>query len=113
VRVVLALSGSISIHETRVVEFPASGWRYINGFVDPEFTMISVAVQELAAPVAVPPEAGVPEPISVRPIFAGGTRFDVQVQVPDGTVIISPSTALWVGPLMTAFTSLWLQDAAV
>jgi hypothetical protein len=47
------------------------------------------------------------------PIPAGTVIPAVQVQVPAGILIVSPSAAVCVGPLITAFTSLWLQLAAV
>ena len=43
----------------------------------------------------------------------GTVRFEVHVQMPDGMTIVSPFAAVCVGPLMTAFTSLSLQVAAV
>jgi hypothetical protein len=95
----------MSMQEMRVVEFPFRGWKFIKKFDDPPLSMISVAVQELAAPVVLALEFGVPEPIRVIPTLAGGTRFEAHVHIPAGTLMISPSTAVWIGPLMTAFTS--------
>jgi hypothetical protein len=65
----------------------------------------------IPAPKVPGPVFGVPIPVSVIP-----TEIDnplVQVQVPAGMMIVSPATAVCVGPVMTALTSLRLQEAAV
>jgi hypothetical protein len=49
----------------------------------------------------------------VIPMPLGTVIPEVQVHDPAGMMIVSPSTAVCIGPLMTAFTSIWLQDAAV
>src|SRR6266568_5603029 len=54
-----------------------------------------------------------PAPMMLIPMPEGTTMPVVQVQVPAGMLIVSPSTAVCVGPLMTAFTSVRLQVAAV
>ena len=71
-----------------------------------------VAVQEADGPVTAGSPLGVPLPIIVIPILPIEMPL-VQVQVPDGMLMMSPSTAVCVGPLMIAFTSLRLQVAAV
>src|SRR5882724_5793170 len=60
-------------------------------------------------------ELGVPLPAIVMPIFDGTVMpvEVVQVQEPEGIWMISPSTAVCVGPLMTASTSAREQVAAV
>jgi len=58
-------------------------------------------------------EFGVPAPIMVMPIPLGTEIPFVQVQEPAGILMMSPLPAVCVGPLMTAFTSDRLQDAAV
>src|SRR5262249_7397738 len=49
----------------------------------------------------------------VMPIPLGTVMPPVHVHDPEGIWIVSPSTAVCVGPLMTALTSLRLHDAAV
>jgi hypothetical protein len=49
----------------------------------------------------------------VMPMPLGTVTPVVQVHVPEGRLIVSPLTAVCVGPLITAFTALWLQEAAV
>ena len=49
---------------------------------------------------------GVPLPMIDIPIPLGTVTPPVQVQDPAGILMVSPSTALCVGPLITAFTSL-------
>jgi hypothetical protein len=56
---------------------------------------------------------GVPLPMIEIPIPARTVTPVVQVQDPAGMMIVSPSTATWVGPLMTLFTSLCEQETAV
>jgi|SRR6516162_4460739 hypothetical protein len=55
----------------------------------------------------------VPAPMIVIPIPAGTLMPEAQVHEPAGILITSPSTAVCVGPFITAFTSLLLQVAAV
>jgi hypothetical protein len=78
-----------------------------------ELSVMTVAVQEEDAPVVLALLLGVPLPMMVIPTPLGTVMPDVHVQEPDGIWITSPLTAVCVGPLMTAFTSLWLQDLAV
>jgi hypothetical protein len=47
-----------------------------------------------------------PAPMMEMPILLGTVTPLVQVQEPDGMLMMSPSTAACVGPLMTAFTAL-------
>jgi hypothetical protein len=101
----------ICIQEIRVVAFPYAGVG--RNAVMPSDTVMLVAVQEELAPVVEEPELAVPLPMMVIPMLLGNVIPLVQVQVPDGILIKSPLTAACVGPLMTAFTSIWLQDAAV
>src|SRR6267378_4085703 len=54
-----------------------------------------------------------PAPIMEMPIPLGTVMPLVQVHEPAGMLIVSPLTAVCVGPLMMAFTADWLQDAAV
>jgi hypothetical protein len=54
-----------------------------------------------------------PFPMIEIPMVGGTTTPVVQVQVPSGMWIVSPFTAVCKGPLITAFTSLWLHVAAV
>src|ERR1700733_6769170 len=55
---------------------------------------------------------GEPEPITLMPMPFGIATPTFQVQEPAGILIVSPSTALCVGPLITAFTSDCLHEAA-
>ena len=55
---------------------------------------------------------GDPDPMMLMPMPAGMTIPVCQVQEPEGISIVSPSTALCVGPLITAFTSDCLHEAA-
>src|SRR6266478_4139286 len=64
------------------------------------------------APKVPAPTFGVPAPMMEMPT-PEILMPEVQVQEPDGILIVSPLTALCVGPLITAFTSLSLQEAAV
>lgn len=70
-------------------------------------------LHEALAPVVVGVEFGVPFPIMVIPTPLGTLIPEVQVQEPGGMLMVSPLTAVCVGPLMMAFTSDQLQDAAV
>ena len=56
---------------------------------------------------------GVPLPMIDIPIPLRTLMTLVQVQEPAGMMIVSPSTATCVGPLMTLLTSLCAQVAAV
>ena len=78
----------------------------------PEIAIV-VLLHDADAPVVPLVELGVPFPINVIATPEGTVMPLVQVQVPEGTLIVSPLTAVCVGPLMTAFTSLRLHDAAV
>ena len=91
------------MQESRVVEFPYAG--VIRNALMPPETVMLVAVQEELAPVVDEPEFGVPSPMMVIPMPLGTVSPVLQVQEPDGILITSPLTALCVGPLMTAFTS--------
>jgi hypothetical protein len=95
----------MSIHDTRIREFPNAGNKLIMEVAEPALSIISVAVQEVEAPVVLGPELGVPEPISVKPTLLGAVRIEVHVHVPEGMLIVSPFTTVCVGPLMTALTS--------
>src|SRR3984957_20983345 len=55
---------------------------------------------------------GEPEPITLMPMPFGIATPTFQVQEPAGILIVSPSTALCVGPLITAFTSVCWHEAA-
>jgi hypothetical protein len=93
------------MQEMRIVEPPYFGLKLIRKVVEPALSMISVAVQELDAPVLLASDCGVPEPMRVNPTPLLGTKLELHVQVPEGILIVSPLTTLCVGPLMTAFTS--------
>jgi hypothetical protein len=98
------------MQETRAVEFPKVG--YIVRAVPLEIVM-AVWLQDELGPVVPAVELGVPLPVMVIPMFLGTLMPLDQVHDPAGIWITSPSTAICEGPLMTAFTSLWLQVAAV
>lgn len=74
--------------------------------------VIAVAVHEESEPNVDGLDDGVPLPLIVIPTLLIVTPED-HVQEPEGIWITSPSTAVCVGPLITAFTAAWLQDAAV
>jgi hypothetical protein len=76
------------------------------------FTVIAVCVHEADAPVVDGVELGVPVPLIVMPLPETEIPL-VHVHDPAGIMITSPLPAVCVGPLMTAFTSLKLQEAAV
>src|ERR1700740_1146807 len=80
--------------------------------VTPPPILSVMTVVLVPAPKVPVPVFGVPAPMTEMPTPEILTP-EVQVQDPDGILIVSPFTALCVGPLMTALTSLWLQDAAV
>jgi hypothetical protein len=99
----------ICIHESREREFPYVGENR-KGFT--LFTVIVVALHDAEAPVVEAVLFGVPLPLIVMAMLWGTVMPLVHVQEPEGIWIVSPSTAVCVGPLMTAFTSLQLHDAA-
>src|SRR5579859_3881441 len=70
-------------------------------------------VLTVPAPNVLVPVFGVPEPMMEIPIPLGTVIPLVHAHEPAGIWIVSPSTALCMGPLMTAFTFDWLQEAAV
>jgi hypothetical protein len=72
-----------------------------------------VSLHEELAPVVEAVELGMPAPTIEIPMPCGTVRPVVHVHDPDGMLTTSPSTAVCIGPLMTAFTSLWLQEWAV
>jgi len=103
---------AMTMQESRVVEFPNVG--VARKAVTPLAKVMLVCVQAELAPVLLAPDWGVPLPIIVMPIWLGTIMPALdQVQAPLGMLMTSPSTAVCVGPLMTAFTSLWLHEAAV
>jgi hypothetical protein len=75
------------------------------GVVAGPVIVMAVALHEELAPVVLAVEFGVPLPMMVIPIPLGTVIPDVHVQDPAGMLIVSPLTALCVGPLMTAFTA--------
>jgi hypothetical protein len=78
-----------------------------------ELSVITVAVHDVEAPVVLGVLFGVPIPRMEMPIPLGTVIPEVHTHVPAGMVITSPSTAVCLGPLMIALTSLQLQDAAL
>ena len=74
---------------------------------------MTVAEQDELAPIVAGVLFGEPLPIIVMPMPPGTLIPPVHVQVPAGMFMVSPSTAVCVGPLMTAFTSDRLQDEAL
>ena len=80
---------------------------------DVRLSVIAVAAQDEDAPMVLAALPGVPLPMMLMPMPLGTVTPLVQVHAPAGTLIVSPSTAVWVGPLMTAFTLLRPQSAAV
>ena len=103
--------GCISMQDILEVLFPT--WGLIVKALTPPFIVMFVAVQEAEAVKVAAVELGVPEPMIVIPMLLGTTIPLAQVQDPDGILMMSPSTAVCVGPLMIALTSTWLQEAAV
>jgi hypothetical protein len=101
----------MTMQERRLVEFPYEG--AIRKAVMPLVTVMAVPLQDEDAPVVVGSELGVPLPAMVIPILLGTFTPEVQEQLPAGMLMVSPSMAVCVGPLMTAFTSLCLHEAAV
>jgi hypothetical protein len=84
----------------------------VNPLIPPEIVMV-VPLHEELAPVVEGVEFGVPAPTIEIPMLPGTVIPVVQVHDPEGILIMSPSTAVCVGPLMIALTALWLQEAAV
>jgi hypothetical protein len=72
-----------------------------------------VALHEALAPVVVGVEFGVPLPIIVIPILLGTVIPLCHVQRPAGIWMVSPFTAVWSGPLITALTSDSWHEAAL
>lgn len=73
-----------------------------------------IVVFEVPAPVVPPPVFGVPVPVMSIPLpLIVIPEVHVQGEPVGGMTIVSPFTAVWVGPLMTAFTSARLHEAAV
>src|SRR5580704_14486263 len=71
-------------------------------------------VFDVPAPTVPPPVLGVPVPVMSIPLpLIVIPEVQVQGEPVAGMTIVSPFTAVWVGPLMTAFTSERLQLAAV
>ena len=97
------------IQETREVEFPKVG----DIDIKPADVEMAVAAHEVGAPSVPGEPLGAPLPVIVMPMLEGTIIPVVQVHEPAGMTIVSPLTATCVGPLMTAFTSLRLQEAAV
>jgi hypothetical protein len=93
----------IFMHEMRVSEAVAPG-RAANMLLTPLARVIAVAVQDAEAPLVLGVPLGVPLPIIVMPSPTGMVIPEVHVHEPAGMLITSPSTAVCVGPLMTAFT---------
>jgi len=91
------------MQEIRVVEFPKLG-RAVNTVI-PE-TVIDVAPQDALGPNVEAVAFGVPVPVIVIPMLLGMVMPGLvdQVHDPAGITMISPSTAVCVGPLMTALT---------
>jgi len=84
----------------------------VNPLIPPEIVMV-VPLHEELAPVVEAAELGVPAPTIEIPMLLGTVIPVVQVHDPAGILIVSPSTAVCVGPLITALTALWLHEAAV
>jgi hypothetical protein len=72
----------------------------------------AMIVELVPAPLVEGPVFGVPDPMIEMPT-PETVIPEFHVQFPDGIMIVSPLTAVCVGPLMTAFTSAVLHDAAV
>jgi hypothetical protein len=71
-------------------------------------------VFDVPAPTVPPPLFGFPVPVMSIPLpLIVIPDVQVQGEPVGGMTIVSPFTAVWVGPLMTAFTSERLQLAAV
>jgi hypothetical protein len=98
------------MHDSRDVELPYVG--YIRKPFAP-VKVIVVALHDADAPVVAAALFGVPLPLIVMPMLGGTVMPVVHVHDPEGIWIVSPSTAVCIGPLMIAFTSLQLHDAAL
>ena len=92
------------MHEIRDVELPYCG-DILKATAPFNVSVVPLAQEDEGAEV-LEPEFGVPLPVIVMPICDGTTIPVVQVHVPAGMLIVSPSTATCVGPLMTALTLL-------
>jgi hypothetical protein len=101
-----------TMQDRREVELPYRGIM-TNAVKPPERVSVVPLAHEDEAPVVLGVEFGVPLPAIVMPILEGTTMPEAQVQFPAGILTVSPSTAVCVGPLMTAFTLFRLQSAAV
>lgn len=73
----------------------------MSGFPDPALSIITLL--RVPDPKVLDPVFGVPLPVSVIPTDMESPL--VHVQVPDGITIVSPASAVCVGPLITALTS--------
>src|ERR1700733_5806688 len=103
---------AMTIQERRLVELPKAG--AIRKAIMPLVTVIVVSLaQDEEAPTVVGSELGVPFPVMVIPMPLGTLMPEAQVQFPEGMLMVSPSLAVCVGPLMTAFTFFWVQSTAV
>ena len=107
--------GTNFMQEIRVVAAPKTGVKEnIGAFaVGVAVYVISVALQEELAPLVDGLESGAPLPIIVIPILLGTAIPVAHVQRPGGSWMVSPLTAVWSGPLITALTSLNWQVAAL
>lgn len=72
----------------------------------------AMLVELVPAPLVEGPVFGVPDPMMEMPT-PEIVIPELHEQEPAGIMIVSPLTAVCVGPLMTAFTSEVLQDEAV
>src|ERR1700722_9313162 len=99
------------MQDKRKVEAPALGepWNAVPAFM----SVRAVLLHEAEAPVVLGVAFGVPLPMIEIPIPAGTVSPFIHVQEPAGMLMMSPSSATCVGPLTTALTSDWLQEAAV
>jgi hypothetical protein len=92
---VLAPIGSMSMQEIRIVAVSEEGENCIKRFEVPALSVMTVPVeQDDDAPLVLEPEFGVPEPISVKLMPDGATRFDVHVALPEGMFTVSPLTTV-------------------
>jgi hypothetical protein len=99
------------MQEMRDVEFPNCG-----AILKPTTLakVMLVPLHEALGPNVAAVELGVPVPVIVMPI-PDGTVMPLAHVVGEhgGMMMMSPSTAVCVGPLITALTLAWLQLAAV
>jgi hypothetical protein len=92
------------MQEIRIVELPYRGDAEI--MLWPEVVhVIVVFEQDELAPVTLASSLGVPLPMIDIPLPERTVMPVDQLQEPAGIWMASPSTAVCVGPLMTAFTS--------